>query len=218
MPTRPPRAKPKLLPAAIRRHQAKGSRPSSHALGYDCRWRKLARLFLMEHPICFDPFGDHAPGIKASAQVDHIIPKSRGGTDDWSNLAALCLPCHSRKTALFDGGFGRTKKKCRVTGTPARPFAVRADGSGVAVALGAERWVDDIQNSSTAENGGLNTHCGMASRNGLNNESGRECCAAGTANIGECHHVSTMTGRPVSKGCTLIPGAYVQGHAQFRGF
>lgn len=33
------------------------------------------------------------------AQVDHIIPKSDGGTDAMGNLRLLCHPCHSRRTA-----------------------------------------------------------------------------------------------------------------------
>jgi 5-methylcytosine-specific restriction endonuclease McrA len=39
------------------------------------------------------------PGAKQ--QVDHIITKARGGTDDPSNLQALCRECHSRKTAMM---------------------------------------------------------------------------------------------------------------------
>jgi len=31
--------------------------------------------------------------------VDHIVPVALGGTDDLSNLQALCKPCHRRKTS-----------------------------------------------------------------------------------------------------------------------
>jgi 5-methylcytosine-specific restriction protein A len=30
--------------------------------------------------------------------VDHIINKQSGGTDDESNLQAICKPCHDQKT------------------------------------------------------------------------------------------------------------------------
>ncbi len=29
--------------------------------------------------------------------IDHILPKSRGGEDNWENLAAACLPCNNKK-------------------------------------------------------------------------------------------------------------------------
>lgn len=29
--------------------------------------------------------------------VDHIIPKSRGGTDSWDNLVAACIACNNKK-------------------------------------------------------------------------------------------------------------------------
>ena len=31
-------------------------------------------------------------------EVDHIIPSSRGGTDEYNNLQALCIDCHIKKT------------------------------------------------------------------------------------------------------------------------
>ena len=38
-------------------------------------------------------------GRPGATHVDHIIPASRGGSDDESNLAAMCVTCHNRKTA-----------------------------------------------------------------------------------------------------------------------
>ena len=32
-------------------------------------------------------------------EVDHIINVAQGGTDDDSNLQAVCIPCHKAKTA-----------------------------------------------------------------------------------------------------------------------
>jgi 5-methylcytosine-specific restriction protein A len=36
-------------------------------------------------------------------EVDHITPLARGGSDDMSNLRAICVPCHKTKTAREGG-------------------------------------------------------------------------------------------------------------------
>ena len=36
--------------------------------------------------------------IRAAEEVDHIVPRSLGGTDAMSNLQAICKPCHKAKT------------------------------------------------------------------------------------------------------------------------
>ncbi|MDO6718825.1 HNH endonuclease [Psychrosphaera sp. 1_MG-2023] len=42
----------------------------------------------------------------AATQVDHIVPKEHGGTDDQSNLQSICDCCHLRKTATESHGRG----------------------------------------------------------------------------------------------------------------
>jgi len=37
--------------------------------------------------------------VRAADEVDHIVPLSRGGGDERSNLQPLCRPCHAAKTA-----------------------------------------------------------------------------------------------------------------------
>ncbi|RPI69214.1 MAG: HNH endonuclease [Ignavibacteriae bacterium] len=34
---------------------------------------------------------------KPPLTVDHIIPRSRGGTDQWENLVCACIKCNNRK-------------------------------------------------------------------------------------------------------------------------
>lgn len=36
-------------------------------------------------------------GERLSMTVDHIVPRSRGGSSTWENLVASCSPCNSRK-------------------------------------------------------------------------------------------------------------------------
>ncbi len=78
-------------------------RPSARERGYDAEWERLRAKYLAANPFCF------ACG-EPSTDVDHIVPKSLGGSDDEDNLQALCHRCHSRKTATLDGAFGRGRQ------------------------------------------------------------------------------------------------------------
>jgi 5-methylcytosine-specific restriction protein A len=54
--------------------------------------------FLREHPVCkaCEALGSTTPAVVA----DHVQPiKENGLRFDWSNLQALCVSCHNRKTA-----------------------------------------------------------------------------------------------------------------------
>lgn len=90
---------------AREREQARGSAAKR---GYNANWRRLRRMVLRARPLCADPFGVHGGRVVLATEVDHIVPLSAGGTNEMSNLQPLCKACHSRKTALEDGGFGRT--------------------------------------------------------------------------------------------------------------
>jgi len=62
--------------------------------GYGRAWAKISQTIRGEQPWCinYDTCGN------PSQEVDHILPKEDGGTDDRENLQGLCKPCHSRKT------------------------------------------------------------------------------------------------------------------------
>lgn len=79
-------------------------RPHAAARGYDGRWRQLRAMILRRDPICV--MCRQAP----STDVDHVVAKAKGGTDEASNLAGLCHACHSRKTATVDSGFGNAMR------------------------------------------------------------------------------------------------------------
>lgn len=72
--------------------------------GYGSRWKRLRLMMLRRFPICrrCDP-----QSLRPATEVDHIIPKAKGGTDAMDNLQTLCHQCHSRKTVVEDGGFER---------------------------------------------------------------------------------------------------------------
>ena len=86
------------------RQSWQGERGTRHARGYGSRWDKL-RIRILERDLYLcqpckrdgrlTPLGvrlyDHA--------VDHVVPKSQGGTDDPDNLEAICSACHDVKSA-----------------------------------------------------------------------------------------------------------------------
>jgi len=77
-------------------------RGTSTQRGYGARWQRLRLLILARDPVC------RYPGCgQLSTDVDHIVSKAKGGSDEENNLQGLCHEHHSLKTAQKDGGFGR---------------------------------------------------------------------------------------------------------------
>lgn len=72
--------------------------------GYGAHWRRLRLIVLAEEPLCRACAADGR--VVAATDVDHVVARVRGGSDDRDNLQALCHACHSRKTVLEDGGWG----------------------------------------------------------------------------------------------------------------
>lgn len=64
---------------------------TAHQRGYGQQWRKTRRRVLRLEPAC------RQCGQPAT-QVDHITPKTLGGTDNIANLQPLCDNCHTAKT------------------------------------------------------------------------------------------------------------------------
>ena len=73
------------------------------------RWFHLRAAYLATHPIC-----ECGCGWPASV-VDHRQPHN--GDEAlmyaWDNLQAMTKPCHDRKTAARDGGFGNPVRSDR---------------------------------------------------------------------------------------------------------
>ncbi|WP_413207011.1 HNH endonuclease [Rhodospirillum sp. A1_3_36] len=85
-------------------------------------WRTLRSQVLKAQPLCV------VCGSRSEI-VDHIKPWKGDPALflDHRNLQALCRPCHSRKTAREDGGFGNATGKakakgCDVNGNPLDPL------------------------------------------------------------------------------------------------
>ena len=67
------------------------------------QWRVVRAAFLREHPLC--GLCSARGGLIPARVVDHVVPVKDGGARYLaSNLQALCVSCHNRKTARESAG------------------------------------------------------------------------------------------------------------------
>ncbi|MBK5120899.1 HNH endonuclease [Burkholderia sp. R-69980] len=71
--------------------------------GYGAMWQKKRKRILQRDNGMCQPCR-RAGRVKAASHVDHILNKANGGTDDDSNLEAICLACHKLKTGRESHG------------------------------------------------------------------------------------------------------------------
>ena len=71
--------------------------PSVVRLRYYIKVPYQARIALNRRAV-FARDGHRCQYCGASAEnIDHVIPRSRGGTHSWDNVVAACRPCNTRK-------------------------------------------------------------------------------------------------------------------------
>jgi len=88
---------------------------SRHERGYGREWEKLRTAALQrDKHLCQPCLRRHR--VTPAAQVDHINPKAKGGTDDMDNLQSICGPCHDAKTLTDEGK--RAKVRISADGWP----------------------------------------------------------------------------------------------------
>lgn len=102
-------------------------RGSRHARGYGKEWVRLrARILKRDKEICRCAECVQSGIVKPATEVDHVVPKYLGGTDDPKNLQAINKYCHRRKTiseALAAQGITERKPEasCAASGLPTDP-------------------------------------------------------------------------------------------------
>jgi len=95
------------------------SRRSRHERGYGTAWDKLRiRVLKRDCYLCQCQRCKASGAIRPASQVDHVVPKAQGGTDDPANLQAINGECHRIKTDVENG---RTRKKNARTGIDGWP-------------------------------------------------------------------------------------------------
>lgn len=75
---------------------------------YPRSWRKKRSRYLDAHPHCVR-CGDDATVVDHEPPRQQLIEAGVADPDDDAWLQSLCTPCHNRKTATTDGGFGRER-------------------------------------------------------------------------------------------------------------
>lgn len=87
--------------------------------GYGPEWDRLRKEILeRDQHLCRCRTCREAGLVKVATEVDHIVPKAKGGTDEPSNLQAINRECHKRKTIEENGGQFIARQPVDVTGIP----------------------------------------------------------------------------------------------------
>jgi 5-methylcytosine-specific restriction protein A len=98
-------------------------RSSRHKRGYGTAWDKVRAIVLeRDHHLCRPCLGNGH--ITEAREVDHILPKFKGGTDNPDNLQSICTDCHRTKTAAESAeaqGREAPKKQRRTIGSDGWP-------------------------------------------------------------------------------------------------
>jgi 5-methylcytosine-specific restriction protein A len=75
----------------------RANRTSSSQRGYGAQWRRTRnRILARDEGLCQPCL--RAQTLTVGSDVDHVIPKEEGGSDDDSNLQTICGVCHKAKT------------------------------------------------------------------------------------------------------------------------
>jgi 5-methylcytosine-specific restriction protein A len=85
------------------------SKESAAERGYGHAWRKVREhVMRRDCGLCQCTECTQLGRLLIATEIDHIVPKAKGGTDDLDNLQAISAECHQRKTLAENGKQART--------------------------------------------------------------------------------------------------------------
>lgn len=75
---------------------------SRQSRGYGAEWDRLRlRILARDFGLC-QPCR-RAGAVKQGTEVDHVVPRAKGGSEDDDNLQTICSDCHKAKTLTDEG-------------------------------------------------------------------------------------------------------------------
>src|SRR3954469_24508822 len=87
--------------------------------GYGWRWQRIRLMVLRRDKyLCQCAECKRTGRVRLANEVDHITPKSKGGSDALDNLQSIAHECHKAKTMLDTGA--RPKQVIGGDGWPVR--------------------------------------------------------------------------------------------------
>lgn len=95
--------RPRLAPAPSSGWKPDAVRGTRQQRGYGAEWERTRKRVLVRDEYLCQPC-QRAGRDRLATDVDHVIPKARGGTDGLGNLQAICRTCHREKTAAESRG------------------------------------------------------------------------------------------------------------------
>ena len=142
--------------APRQQHRRNARNVSSTQLGYSVRWRRARLSWLIDHPVCADPYRVHDTVPALANVVDHVRPHRGdiGAFWDTGNWQSLCTRCHAFKSAAEDGGFGNARRESLNAATEDRLTSSRGYYSRSARKAILYASAGNVNGNRGAENGG----------------------------------------------------------------
>ena len=86
-------------------------------------------------------------GARSNLTVDHVIPRSKGGSSEWDNIVASCAPCNRRKGDLLPAQANMIPKR-----TPRAPHPqVFIHVASPTIPVAWEPWLPETTSDHTSD-------------------------------------------------------------------
>ena len=90
----------------MNKHYNRYERDPASNKRYGRAWKRIRDRYIKLHPLCEEC--EKQGKLTPAEEVHHILPLSKGGGNEKSNLMALCKSCHSQITAESGDRWGRS--------------------------------------------------------------------------------------------------------------